>query len=75
MSPYIESGYIVVLGTLASYSAILVMRERRAAARLSASGADMGPKRAGRPKEAGQRDRSAAPAAAAAGDEATEADG
>jgi hypothetical protein len=36
MSPYVEAGYAVVLGTLGSYAGLLLARERRAAARLRA---------------------------------------
>jgi hypothetical protein len=39
VSPYIEAGYTVALGALAGYGAILLTRERRAVARLRASGA------------------------------------
>lgn len=37
MSPYVEAGYAVVLGGLGGYAAILLGRERRAAARLRGS--------------------------------------
>jgi hypothetical protein len=36
MSPYVEAGYAVVLGTLGGYAGLLLARERRAAARLRA---------------------------------------
>jgi hypothetical protein len=39
MSRYIEAGYTVALASLAGYGAILLTRERRAVARLRASGA------------------------------------
>lgn len=38
MSPYVESGYIVVLGGLGTYAVILLGRERQAVARLRRSG-------------------------------------
>ena len=38
MNPYVEAGYVVILGTLGSYSVSLVARERAARRRVGAAG-------------------------------------